>query len=348
MTPFDPLHAAGIPRIPDGVVSRSASAENPTGQPGQGGRAGGGRKGAPCIPRIEPGQSVDLLDTPGPGVVRHIWMTLPDRSPEIMRNLILRAWWDGAPHPSVEAPLGDFFGLAHGRCVPLTTALTTMTLGRGLNAYYPMPFGTHARISIENDTPSRRPVEFFFYQIDYELHDSLPPDAGRLHARFRRENPTMLGRDFVVLDGAEGPGMFLGCVLGVRALGPEWWGEGEFKFFIDDDEAHATICGTGTEDYFGGAWGMAPYQTPWHGCPFCIVDGQFPDPLVSLYRFHGPDPVYFARRLRVTVQQIGYRDPGGLFERSDDWSALALWYQRRPSARPGSLPDRSARSAGIL
>ncbi|MFQ5807805.1 MAG: glycoside hydrolase family 172 protein [Phycisphaerae bacterium] len=337
-----------LPIIPDGVVSRAITWENRTGEPGAGGKARGGRKGSPCIPLIKNGETVTLMDIEGCGVIRHIWITIPDRSPEALRNMILRMYWDGCALPSVEAPVGDFFGMAHGRTAEMTTAYTTMTLGRGFNCFFPMPFATHAKITITNDMPDGREMRAFFFQIDYELRDRLPPSTGRFHAQFRRQNPTVEKRDYVVLDGVEGPGMFIGCVIGVRALSEDWWGEGEMKFYMDGDTDYPTICGTGTEDYFCAAWGMGLYQTPWHGCTLNLRNDYFKHPLVSMYRLHAKDPVHFRQSFRATIQQIGWRRPDGLFERSDDWCSLAYWYQLKPNRHVPPLPDRNARTADIL
>lgn len=343
-----PLSAldAQLPTIPSGVESRAITWENKTGAKGAGGKEREGRKGSPCIPKIANGETVTLMDVDGPGVIRHIWITIPDRSPAALRNMILRMYWDNSEIPSVEVPLGDFFGTAHGRAVPLTSAYVTATLGRGFNCYFPMPFARHAKVTVTNDMPDNKDMRSFFFQIDYDLRPSLPPNTGYFHARFNRQNPTVLKQDYVVLDRAEGPGFFLGCVIGVRALGPHWWGEGEMKFYMDGDTDYPTICGTGTEDYFCAAWGMDLYQTPWHGCTLNLKNEQWKFPLVSMYRFHEKDPVHFRSSFRAEIQQIGWHE--GLYERSDDWCSVAYWYQLKPTTYRAPFPDREARTADIL
>ncbi|UCD29034.1 MAG: DUF2961 domain-containing protein [Planctomycetota bacterium] len=341
-------YEAGLPIIPDGVVSRAITWENKTGAPGAGGKAKGGRKGSPCISNVKPGQTVTLMDIDGCGVIRHIWITPRDRSPMGLRNLIIRMYWDGSKVPSVEVPLGDFFGTAHGRTVHMTSAYTTMTLGKGFNCFFPMPFATHAKVTVENDmSPESKPMGALFFQIDYELREQLPSNTGRFHAQFRRQNPTVKKQDFVLLDNVEGPGFFAGCVIGVRSLGPGWWGEGEMKFYMDGDTDYPTICGTGSEDYFCAAWGMGLYQTPYHGCTLHQKNEQFKQPLVSMYRWHVKDPVYFRRNFKATIQQIGWGNKG-LFERSDDWCSVAYWYQPKPVKQMPPFPDRAARSADIM
>ena len=248
-----------------------------------------------------------------------------------------------------------------------------MPEARGLVCYYTMPFARHARVTLEND--SGEDVPFLFYQIDYTLGDVLPDDTGYFHAQFRRANPTTLGQDYMVLDGIEGRGRFLGCVIGVRTLAAHWWGEGEFKFYLDGDAALPTICGTGIEDYAGSAWGLGVHHAPYHGCPLYAheyADGPVRDldALVSFYRWHVLDPLYFHENLRVTMQQIGgaFVDkaradiesgrmplvtplkPGqtfALFERQDDISNAAFWYQTLPTRPFPPLPDRTLRSVGL-
>jgi hypothetical protein len=342
-----------MPVIPRNVVSRAITPENPTGDPGQGGKAirpvlGEGRKGSPCFKNIERGQTVTLMDIEGCGVIRHVWITLSKRKPVTMRNLIIRMYWDNSPIPSVEVPLGDFFGTAHGRTVNLASAYVSTPMGKGFNCWFPMPFGKHARITLQNDSLDKRPLMQLFFQIDYEQRSSLPADTGRFHAQFRRKNPTVLKQDYVILDGVEGPGMYVGTVIGVRALSPDWWGEGEMKMYIDGDEEYPTICGTGSEDYFLAAYGMYEFQTPYHGCTLNLTNDFFTNPLVSMYRWHGPDPIYFKKSLKATMQQIGYKSEGGLYERSDDWCSTAFWYQLAPISKMPPLPDRDARTAGII
>ncbi len=342
--------------------SRAASAENPSARAGAGGTANYGRKGAPCISPLKQGQSHVLLETEGPGMVRHIWCTLPPDNVDHLRNVILRMYWDGQPQPSVEVPLGDFFGVSHGRQRPMQAELVAMQVGKGFNCWIPMPFRSHAHITITNEASSD--VEMFFYQVDFTLGDPVDEHTGYLHAQFRRANPCPVGEDFTILDGVEGRGIYLGTVLGVRSLYEEaWWGEGEVKFYLDGDRDKPTICGTGTEDYMGSAWGLDEVTTPYQGAP--LVDREHG--LYSLYRFHAKDPIYFQQSLRVTVQQIGcgsrqkarahygsdlvVHPAVGVppesdicyFERSDDYASVAYWYQELPTRPFPVLPDREKR-----
>lgn len=349
------------------LSSRAATAENPRAEVGAGGQANNGRKGAPCIWPFVKGTTHVLLDTEGPGMIRHIWCTIPPGQADHLRNVILRIYWDDQDHPSVETPLGDFFGIAHGRQRPLVTDFVSMQSGKGLNCWIPMPFRKRARITVENDSSSD--VGMFFYQIDFTLGDELDDNTGYFHAQFRRSNPCPILKDYVILDGVQGRGVYLGTVLGVRSIFRDgWWGEGEVKFYLDGDSDFPTICGTGTEDYMGDAWGLQEVVTPYQGAP--LVDWN--NGLYSLYRFHAKDPIYFQNDIKVTVQQIGFgseakarahfgedfhRYPAaGLgpdadqcyFEISEDWSSVAYWYQSLPSVPFPSLPEAAERTRDIL
>ncbi|MEW6237445.1 MAG: glycoside hydrolase family 172 protein [Candidatus Omnitrophota bacterium] len=322
--------------------SRAITQENPQGLPGAGGKEKEGRKGAPCYRDLAPGKTFALMDIPGCGVIRHIWITVrPDK--DHYRNAILRIYWDGSDAPSVEAPLLDFFGEAHGVNKPLASSLTTITEGRGLNCYFPMPFAKGAKITLENDSESG--ISSIYYQIDYDLLPSLPENTGRFHAQFRRQNPTVLKQDYVLVDNIDAPGVYIGTVIGVRAKGTDWWGEGEMKFYVNGDDAYPTICGTGTEDYFGSAWGLGTYQTLYHGCTLTMKTDE-PANYISLYRWHAADPIRFKSLRKVTIQQIGWSD-NGLYERSDDWCSMAYWYQIGINKHFPKLPSRQERSADL-
>lgn len=291
-----------LARVDLSLDSRAITFENPTGARAGGGTAAGGRKGAPSR-RLPPGARVVLADTDGPGVIRHVWMTFPPAPPEVMRALSLEIFYDEADAPSVSVPCLDFFGLPHGRPVAYASALATAQEGRGFNSYAPIPFRGHIRVEIENG--SARALDLY-YQLDLTLQD-VGDEVGYLHAAFRRENPTEMGRDFVIAEGLAGPGRFAGCVVGVRVLDEGfWYGEGEVKMYIDGDDELPTICGTGLEDYVGTAWGMGAHAAPYAGSPLEVRAGGTPQPaFVGFYRWHEPDPVVFRRELRVTIQQIG-------------------------------------------
>jgi hypothetical protein len=284
---------------------RTISFENPSGAKGAAGSAHAGRKGAPNR-LLAAGERLTLAEIAGPGRVRHVWLTFPPMPPEAMRAVSLEVFYDDAREPSVSVPCLDFFGLPHGRPAPYASALAAAQEGRGFNAWLPLPFHRRIRVELSNGSARRFP---FYYQIAYTLGPE-PAGTGILHASFRRENPTVLRRDFVIAEGLRGPGRFLGCNVGVRVL-PEpdfaWYGEGEVKIYLDGDGALPTWCGTGLEDYVGTAWGMGAHTTPLQGVPLVLQpEGRagMPD-FVSFYRWHLPDPIAFQHECRVTIQQIG-------------------------------------------
>lgn len=345
-----------------GGQSRSINQENRNGEKGAGCKAvsplGPSRKGSPCVGRIEPGETVSLMDVRGAGVIQHIWMTVADTTPAgrfLLRDLVLRMYWDGEETPSVEAPLGDFFLNGFARGYEVASLPVVVNPLRGMNSYLPMPFATRARVTLENQHAGA--VEAFFYQIDYALLDALPEDTAYFHAQWRRERLTALAKDYTVLDGVVGRGQYVGTHLMISALERYWWGEGEMKFYIDGDDQYPTQCSTGTEDYFGGAWSFGghtdekgrmvekTYCTPFLGYPFYSRDDNFHSdyynrdvpPMRAFYRWHVMDPVLFRENLRVGLQQIGV-GPLGLFERQDDVASVAYWYQTEPHAPFPALP----------
>jgi hypothetical protein len=315
-------------RIDLSLDSRAVTFENPTGARGAGGTSHGGRKGSPWR-RLEPGERVVLADLEGPGRVRHVWMTFPPGKPEQMRAVWMEVFYDGAREPSISVPCLDFFGLPHGRPVAFASSLAAVQEGRGFNAWYPMPFRRGLRVELTNG--SSRAIDLYM-QLDYTLEPALPDDAGLLHATFRRENPTQLRRDFVIHEGLRGPGRFLGCVVGVRVIdGGSWYGEGEVKVFRDGDTTLPTICGTGLEDYVGTAYGMGAHATAWQGAPLDVrAPGAFMPDFVGFYRWHVPDPIVFARELRVTLQQIGF-----VFFAEGQDEAFARYAETNPVAGQG-------------
>jgi hypothetical protein len=322
-----------------GLISRSISFENPTGEPGAGGKAssplGPGRKGAPAR-TIKPGETVPLCDIQGPGVIRHIWMTT-DRTPLVQRACVIRVWWDGQDHPSIECPIGDLFGFAHGRIMSYQSAVHSCGPTGGRNLWLAMPFTRRARITFSNEGDKAIPL---FYQVGYTLGDKLPKDVGRLHVLFRRENPTTEKKDFELLPERHQKGRFIGSIIGIRNLHPnQWWGEGEIKVYMDGDTQWPTIVGTGSEDYVGLAWGIQQAPFLYNGCS--LNEKNF----VSMYRWHLPDTIAWQKQGRITIQQIAYQK--GLAETSDDWSCATFWYEPVPSARLPELPEIKARTADI-
>ena len=353
----------GLPMLTGGR-SRAVNAENPRGEKGGGGKAashlGPSRKGSPCL-RLPMGNTVVLADIDGPGVITHIWITVTDRSEKnnfVLRDLVLRMYWEGEDTPAVESPLGDFFCCGFGADCAFSSLPMVVNPTRGFNVFFPMPFRRHARITIENQHETD--IDAFFYQIDYCLYDALPDEMAYFCASWRRERLTTPQNDYTILDHVKGPGRFVGAYIGLTTLERYWWGEGEMKFYIDGDDQYPTICGTGMEDYFGGAWSFAAqkdgrtveqqYATPFMGYPYhsaqdtltaAYYENDCP-PMRGFYRWHLLDPILFQEDLRVTIQQIGV-NVRGLFERQDDLCSVAYWYQASPKTCFPPLPDKVSR-----
>jgi len=323
------------------AVSRSISAENPDGAPGGGGRAtaettlhppsaqnarelGPGWKLSPCI-AIAAGEPAVLMDHEGPGCIRHIWMPLDSKC---YRDVVLRVYWDGSDHPSIETPIGDFFCNSWNKRQNIAAIPINVNPSGGMNCYLPMPFRKRAKITIENQAPDL--LKHLFYQIDFTLEE-MPDEALYLHAQWRRENPVQYGEPYTLLDGVEGAGQFVGTFVSWQQNTEGWWGEGEIKMYIDDDDEYPTICGTGTEDYFGGAWCFGEnYSAPYLG--YQKVSGDGVGSRLTMYRFHILDPVFFTRRLRITLQALGWRSRTRYLPLQDDVSSVSYWYQTWPAS----------------
>lgn len=347
--------------------SRAINAENPSGEKGRGGmqasHLGPSRKGSPCLRDIPSGETVTLAEIDGTGIINHIWITVADRTTEadcfVLRDLVIRMYWDDEETPSVESPLGDFFCCGFGRECDVNSIPIVAVPSRGLNSYFQMPFRKKARITLENQHANAIPA--FFYQVDYCLYDELPPDMLYFHAQWRRQKITELQKDYVILDQVKGKGHYIGTYIALTTLERYWWGEGEVKFYLDGDEEYPTICGTGMEDYFGGSWSFAKqidgktveqnYCTPYLGYPYYSAKDEAIHnlyhnddcmPMRGFYRWHIQDPIYFDEDLKVTVQQIGvgYR---GLFERQDDVASVAYWYQTEPHQPFEKLMEKEER-----
>lgn len=346
------MHLGNLSRLSQ-ARSRSISAENPTGEKGQGGKAveGTGARAARDLGRgwkvspsllIPPESTITLADIREPGAIQHIWMTT---GPAHWRNLLLYAYWDGEASPSIACPYGDFF--ANGWCerCQINSLPVAVNPAGGMNAYWEMPFHHSARLDIQN--LSQEEV-VLYYQIDYTLTE-VPEDAACFHASWRRSHPLGYKQVHTVLEGVEGQGHYVGTYVAWQSNSTGWWGEGEIKFYLDGDTDFPTICGTGTEDYFGGAWNFEHprgeyglYSTPFLGLPQVIKpDGLYrSQQRFGMYRWHVMDPIRFEQNLRVTLQALGWRSGGRYLPLQDDIASTAFWYQREPHAPFDALPGR--------
>jgi len=342
-----------LPRL-SGARTRSISAENPTGGKGKGAMAtegtgaacardlGQGWKVSPSV-RIEAGETYDLADIEGPGAVQSVWLSGDvARKGPVGRFYILRAYWDDQEIPSVECPAGDFFASGWGRFAQINSLPVSVNPNRGYNCFWEMPFRKRCRMTLEN---RHREGMTLYYQVNYTLTD-VPDDVGYFHAQFRRTNPLPYKEPYTIVDGIKGQGHYVGTAMAWGVNNTGWWGEGEIKFYIDGDDEFPTICGTGTEDYFGGAYNWdvdgryVSYSTPFLGMHCFPPDGTYQSQQrFSLYRWHVMDPVRFESDLRVTIQALGWRDGGRYLPLQDDIASVAYWYQALPAAPFPPLPD---------
>jgi len=296
------------------------------------------------LPNIEAGKKVVLADIQGAGTVTHLWVTINSPERYHLRRIVLRAYWDGETEPSIEAPIGDFFGLGFGEPYYWSSAPLAVA-DRALNCFFPMPFSRGARIEIENQ--GERPISNFYYYVDYESYtpgsegERAAQAQGRFHAWWHRElttatdgKPNQDGqRNYLIMD-TTGHGQYVGVVMHIQGLATGWWGEGDDMMFIDGDRP--VLNGTGLEDYFCGAWNFnlltREYNFPYFG--YSRKGNGHPDYTGrhSMYRFHIEDPVTFDKSLRVTIEH------GQANDRGDDYSSVAYWYQSEPHKRFPALP----------
>ena len=309
-------------------------------------RTGGNNDSVP----VEPGQTATLLDITGAGVVTHLWFTIDSKDPMHLKNLVLRAWWDGESTPSVEVPIGDFFGLGLGEYYTYQSALLAVAPIKALNSYFKMPFATSARLTLTNESTVR--THSLYFAVDYVTLAALPGNLGRFHAQYRQAAPckgwtndwtneyeppvgdrkNLSGEgNYVFLDAA-GKGHFVGVTHAVEQNQGQWFGEGDDMIFIDGD-ALPTINGTGTEDYYNGAWdfGGQAFDYMHNGAPY-IVDAERLGGRWCLYRWHIESPITFEKSIRVTIEH------GHANHRSDNYYSTAYWYQTEPHTAFPALP----------
>ncbi len=317
----------------------SVCAENLTGEKGKGGMAtdgtgascarelGQGWKISPSV-QIDAGATLVLADIKGQGAIKHFWLT---DTTEAGRLLILRIYFDGCENPCVEVPLSDFFCSADKREFRQINSMPICINPRNAyNCYFEMPYFKGFRFEIENLDCKNHIV---YYQIDCEEKE-ISPDSLYFHAQFRRVNPLPYKQVYTILDNVKGNGKYIGTYInwGVKSNG--WWGEGEIKFYIDGDKEFPSICGTGTEDYFCGAWsfetkdGYTEFNTPYAGLSkVSNLDSVYRvQRYFDMYRWHITDPIYFESDLRVTIQALGWRSEGRYLPLQDDISSVAYWY----------------------
>lgn len=309
--------------------------------------------------RVAPGATHVLMDVQGPGEITHMWMTFLGPEPQDWakngsanhQEMLLRVFWDGSKTPAIECPVGDFFANAFGKRSEVISLPVMVEDADSYNCFWRMPFRKSARIEIVNQ--SEKPINLLYYNIDWIKKDKIAKDTPYFYARYRQEYPAKHGKDYVILD-TTGKGHYVGTVLSVRTRSPMWFGEGDEKIYIDGED-HASIWGTGTEDYFLSAWGLKRTSTPYFGVSYFdqwgIVGGH-----TSAYRWHLTDPLVFQKGIKVTMEHFGWMSPdenpqhqtNSWNEREDDYSSVAFWYQQGEPTPGDPMPDAKQRKLPSL
>ncbi len=300
---------------------------------------------------IAPGETITVFDAKGPGNITHIWVALAASEPYHLKKLVLRMFWDDETSPSVETPLGDFFGLGLGDYFRFESVPLSVAPDKALNCFFPMPFRKHGRITVTNEGSEK--VDNFYFNIDYQaLNHDLGPETLYFHAQYRQASPAkgwtsdwkandaekVTAKKNLDGDGnyvwleAGGQGHFVGVTMSVLQNQDGWWGEGDDMFFIDG-ETRPSINGTGSEDYFLGAWdfGDQPFSYGLNGAP--VKGAELAGSRSSVYRFHLDSPIPFTKSLKATIEH------GHANHRSDNFFSVAYWYQREPHQPFPALPN---------
>ena len=306
---------------------------------------------------LKSGATFALFDESGPAEIRHIWITVATGEAYHLKKVVLRMYWDGEREPSVEAPIGDFFGLGLGTYTVYQSALLTVAPEKALNSYFPMPFARHGVITVTNE--GSQEISDFYWNIDWVRLPSLSPDTAYFHAQYRQCTPckgwykgNFYSNNFEEARGdprwkntsgegnyiwltATGEGQFVGVTFSVFQNQWGGWNEGDEMIWLDG-ESEPRIHGTGGEDYFNGAWGFSSlYSFPLVG--LTEFHGWEPGSRFSHYRWHLEAPVRFHKSIRATIED------GHANLRSDNLFSVAYWYQTEPHARFPELPPAESR-----
>lgn len=278
--------------------------------------------------RFAIGESKTIAVLQGPGKITHIWMTPNSMDIRHPRAFVLRLYWDGAEVPSVEVPIGDFFGVGNGMQANVNSLpVKVSSYGRGYNCYWQMPFAHQARITLANES-DRAPASCY-YQIDWVRLEQPPNPTMYFHARYHQEYPPKMGEPYTVFVG-RGRGHYVGTVLSSQNGVGHWFGEGDDMFWIDGEEK-PSLQGTGTEDYFNEAWNMRVHSSLYTGCT--VFEPRAPDARVTAYRWHIADPIIFRKSLQFQIERRGFvmNSRGEVVSpsasRPDFWSSVSYWYQ---------------------
>lgn len=270
----------------------------------------------PCVDKdvtLKAGERVVIASLKGPATIRQFFAKLSSGERYARRKVLLQMYWDGQKEPAVEAPIGDFFGEAWKeetyRSLPLGVT-------NDLNyCYWRMPFAKSAEIVVVNEGERSAQLRS---KVFYEK-GALPADSLQFHARWRRDAVSK-DFDYPILE-CMGRGRFVGVALFPDNILRGWWGEGDEKVYVDGEKFPSTF-GTGSEDYFGDAWGIRYFENAFHGCP--TREALERTRTQSVYRWHVSDNIPFYKSFKITIENYAAlrSDPV-----KNDYSSVAYWYQ---------------------
>lgn len=294
-------------------------------------------------PPIKPGEKKDLVNYEGAGIITHLWMTIsgwfwmywePETKtdPTILKKLIVRIYWDGNDYPSIEVPIGDFFGVGQCEYKHYLSKYIGMSSG-GFYNNFPMPFSKGVRIEMENRHDEV--TSHVFLNANYQKLDNLPEDSGRFHCLYNAgTNP---GKEPTRVLKTKGRGKFVGCCLSMQGKPKNNLSflEAPEHIYIDTEEhSKPTIVGTGLEDYFNGGWYFreGTFDGMYHGVPI-------KDPLrsmITMYRFHENDAINFEKSMEMSFINPKPEEQLAEFK----FSSTAYWYQNKATKLAFNLPEK--------
>lgn len=304
------------------------------------------RAGNADMRRIGPGETLTLADITGPGEITHIWTTVNTKDKNHLRNIVFRIYWDGNDYPSVESPVGDFFGLGHGKYYVFDNPVQAIGTDNGMNCFWPMPFRKGARVTATNE--SQTTVGAYYYYVDYRKFDKLPDDISYFHAQYNQAMPNKDGERYLIAETDGGRGHFAGVSLSVHTQANGWWGEGDDVFTIDGEKT-PSLWGTGSEDYFCGAWcyGKTFYNN-YFGMPLRERLDQGLDNYWNVYRLHLESPITFKKSIKVEIEHGDNGVSNTRKPRNNDYSSCAYWYVESPQKLKGKLAPAAERIPAFL
>lgn len=299
------------------------------------------RKDNADMRKIGPGETLTLADIEGPGEITHIWTTIATADPHHLQNIVFRIYWDNNDYPSVESPVGDFFGLGMGRYYMFSNPMQAIGTNKGMNCFWPMPFRKHARVTATNDSDTT--VGAYYYYVDYRKYESFPKDVAYFHAQYHQATPNQNGKPYLIMQTDGGRGHFAGVSLSIHTQTPGWWGEGDDIFTVDG-EKRPSLWGTGSEDYFCGAWCYGEtFYNDYFGMPLREKLNQDADNFWNVYRLHLESPITFEKSLKVEIEHGDNGVSNSRKPRNNNYYSCAYWYVDSPRPLKGKLPPAADR-----